>query len=116
MNGTSRTNTGFDPGDGGLDRELIRLFDEADPPSHPDAFVSAMLVKVEAARHARLMRRCIGVAVLMLAGALVAPYMAHTTLRAANWVVEKLPEAVLAIASCACAALLAWRTALRQLR
>jgi hypothetical protein len=115
MNGTSRTNTNFEPDDDGLDPELIQLFDAADAPSHPQAFVSTIWAKLKAAQRVRLIRRCIGVAIMMLAGALLAPYAARATLTVADWIASQLPAAVLAIASCTCAALIAWRTARRQL-
>jgi hypothetical protein len=115
MNGTSRTNTNFEPGDDGLEPDLMRLFDEAAAPAQPEAFVNAMWTKLAAARRARLIRRCTRVATPMVLAALLAPYVAQATVAITGWIAEQLPAAVLVIASCACATLIAWRTAHRQL-
>jgi hypothetical protein len=115
MNGISRT--GQDPcgpDDGRLDPYLTRLFDEADAPAHADAFVRATLEKLARARRRRLIARCASVATLMLAGALLAPSVAQVTLIVTSWLAEQLPATVLALGSCACAALLAWRIARSQ--
>jgi len=114
MNGTSLGSPASRSGDG-LDPDLIQLFDAANAPPHAEAFVSAMLTKLAAARRARLIRRCISIAVVMVLGALLAPYVAQATVTTAGWVAERLSTAVLAIASCACATLIAWRTARRGL-
>ena len=113
MNGTSRPN--FEPDDGGLDPNLARLFDEAHTPLQPEPFVSATLMKLESLRRARFIRRCATVALVMIVGAFLAPYVADATLVLASWFAERLPDTVLALGSCACAALIAWRTTRRQL-
>lgn len=116
MNGTSRANSDFEPDDGGLDPNLAQLFDEADTPPQPEAFVNATLARLARARRARMIRRGATVGVLMLAGALVAPYVASATLYSASWLSERLPDTVLVLGACVCAALIAWRTASRELR
>lgn len=115
MNGTSRTNPNYEPDGGGLDPNLARLFDEAEAPPRPDAFVAATLARLESARRARLRHQCAAIAIVMIGGAFLAPYAANATLAAASWLSEQLPGTVLALGSCACAALIAWRTARRQL-
>jgi hypothetical protein len=114
VNGTSRT-PGFEPDDGELDPELTRLFDDAAPPLDAEAFVSITLAKLETARRTRLVRSCATVAVAMIIGAFLAPYVASATMGAASWLEDHLPDTVLALGSCACAALIAWRTARGQL-
>jgi hypothetical protein len=116
MNGPSRTTLGpDDPDDGGLDPNLTVMFDDADAPPHADAFVSATLAKLERSRRRSLLSRCAAALAVMLVGALLAPYVAQLTLVIASWITKQLPATTLAIASCACAALLAWRIARRQL-
>jgi len=115
MNGTSRTPPSDEPDDGGLDPNLLRLFDEAHTPPQPEPFVSATLRKLESDRRERFVRRCAGVVLLMIAGAFLAPYVASATLVLASWLAEQLPDTALALGSCACAALIAWRAARRQL-
>jgi hypothetical protein len=109
MNGTSRTNPEFDPDDGRLDPNLARLFDDAQAPPQAEAFVSEALARLESARRARLIRRYAALVVVMVAGAFLAPYAASASVAAASWLAERLPDTVLALGSCACAALLAWR-------
>ncbi len=115
MNGTSHRHPDFEPGGSGLDPRLIQLFEAADTPRDPEAFVGAMLEKLRTARRKRFFQRCLTIVIFMSVGALLAPFVAQATLIAASWLAERLPDTVLALASCVCAALLAWRIARRQL-
>ena len=116
MNGTARPGLGADEiEDGSLDPNLLSLFEEANASFHDEAFVSATLTRLARQRRRRLIGRCAATALVMLIGALVAPYVALATLTIASWLVEQLPPAGVALASCACATLLAWRIARRQL-
>ena len=116
MNGTPRTGHDRDESaDERLDPDLTRLFDEADAPSHADTFLRATLARLAEDRRRSFMTRCASVALMMAGGALLAPYVAQVTLTVTGWVAGQLPAAALALGSCACAVLLAWRVARRQL-
>jgi hypothetical protein len=103
--------------DAGLDPELLRLFDAAVPAPHEGAFVATTIARLERARRARLIRRFAGTAIVLIAAAIVAPYVAQLTLTATDWLLDHLPQTGVALASpigCVCAALIAWRIARRQ--
>jgi len=91
----------------GLDPDLLRLFDEASVDTHDEAFVAAMLGRLQRARRARLLMRLILTAAIIVVGALVAPYVAQATLTV-------MGSFALYPAGCACAALIAWRSARRR--
>ena len=107
---------GMSDGSEGLDPELTRMFDRAQPPLAEEAFVSATLLELRKARRAWLARRSAILAIALVLGACIAPYVAQATLLAAGWLSERLPAAELALISplgCVCAALIAWRVARR---
>ena len=111
MNGTSRVSSDSEPE--GLDPALLRLFDEAAAPREESPFVEAILLKLQAQRRAQLARRCIAVLVILLLGALAAPYAARATLLLASWFTTGLPASSLTLTSplpWAFAALIAWRS------
>ena len=104
--------------DAGLDPELLRLFDEAPTPApHEEAFVTTTIAGLERARRVRLVRRITGTAVILIAAAIIAPYVAQLTLTVMGWLLDHLPQTGVALISpigCVCAALIAWRIARRQ--
>lgn len=109
MNHMSRDER-FPSGRSGLDPELLQLFDDAPPVGTDDeAFVGVMLIKLRHARRRRLLTRLITTVAIIVAGALLAPYVAQATLIVAGWVTIYSPLA------CLCAALIAWRIARRKL-
>lgn len=91
--------------DDGLDSELLRLFDAASPPLEDTTFVAATVRRLEKARRARLIRRLIGTLIIMVAAAVIAPYVAQVTLTTLTSPIGT---------GCVCAALFAWRIARRQ--
>lgn len=101
----------------GLDPELLQLFDAASqhtPLTAPDEFIAATLMQMRLGARARLIRRCVALAVIMTLGAILAPFIAATTLDTLGWMADHLPVAGMALLAplgCACAALLAWRIA-----
>jgi len=103
----------------GLDPELLQLFDAASqqtPLTAPDEFVAATLQQMRLGARARLIRRCVAVAVILALGAILAPFIAATTLDAVSWMMDHLTVTEMTLLSplaCACAALLAWRIAHR---
>ena len=112
MNGLTRGPMGRD--DDGLDPELTGLFDDARQPLPAEAFVAAVLDNIRKARRRRLIFQVSGVAIVLAAGACVAPYAAEQTLRIAGWVAEDLPANTGEIALASplgwlCAALVTWR-------
>ena len=110
MNDISRDD-GLAHGPSGLDPELLELFDQAPSVGTADeAFVGAMLVKLHRARRRRLLARVFLTTMIIVLGALVAPYVAQATLTIADWVTLYYP------AGCACAVLIAWRIARRRFR
>jgi hypothetical protein len=105
--------------DEGLDPGLVRLFDAAGAvETHNEAaFVSELLVELEKARRARLLVRLVVTTIIVITGAILAPYVARTTLTVMEWLVASLPQTGMALASpvgCVCAALIAWRIAHRR--
>ncbi len=110
MNETSR-----DEEPAGLDPDLVRLFEEARSDefsgtraaARDEAFVTALLTRVHRARRRRLLVRSLAVALIMVSGAALAPHVAQATLT----VVGSLAFYPV---MCVCAALIAWRTALRS--
>jgi len=117
MNGFSRINPDEPRGDDGLDPHLLRLFDSVPPYENEGAFVATTIAGLERARRAQLIRRLIGIIIIMLVAAIIAPYVARLTLAAMDWFTGHLPQTGVALASpigCVCAALLAWRIARRQ--
>lgn len=111
MNDVSPENEGLDP-------ELLHLFDSATPvDTNDEAFVRVMLARIGAARRARWFLRLALTAIIVVVGAILAPYVAEATLTTVDWLVEHLPEAGMALVSpigCVCAALIAWRIARRR--
>jgi hypothetical protein len=100
--------------DEGLDPELLQLFDAAETPG--DAFVAAVLSRMQRTRRLRLTRQIAGLTAILTGGAFLAPYVARQTLLAAGWFTDELPATGMALLSpigCACAALLAWGIARR---
>jgi TRAP-type C4-dicarboxylate transport system permease small subunit len=104
--------------DEGLDPDLLQLFDEASTVNMNDAaFLSATLVRLKKARRARFYLRVVFTAIVMASAAVLAPYVAQATMTSMDWLVEHLPQTGMALASpigCACAALIAWRSARRR--
>lgn len=93
-----------------LDPELLQLFDESTSVnSHDEAFVAAMMVKLHPARRRGLLARLIVTTLIIVSGALLAPYIARATLTIAGWVTLYYPLAYV------CAPLIAWRIARRRL-
>ena len=105
MNDTSRDDGPFrEPA--GLDPELLQLFDQAPAVTTDDeVFLSVVLVKLRRARRRRLLARLITTTATIVSGALLAPYVARTTLIVADWMMLYYPV------GCACAALITWRIA-----
>lgn len=109
MNETSR-----DEGPAGLDPDLVRLFDEAPAhessgprvETHDEAFVTAVLTRLQRARRRRLLARSIPIALIIVLGAVLAPHVAKATLTV-------MGSPAIYPLGCLCAALIAWRTALR---
>jgi hypothetical protein len=106
--------------DEGLDPELIQLFDAAKAPAAAgapitaDAFVASVLLSMQRTRRLRLIRQIAGLAIILICGAFLAPYVAQQTLLVADWFTTQLPATGMALASpigCVCAALIAWRIA-----
>jgi hypothetical protein len=65
-------------------------------------------------RHGAVSRRLAGLAIILIASAFLAPYVAQQTLLVADWFTNQLPAtgtALLSPIGCVCAALLAWRIA-----
>lgn len=109
MNDISRD--GLAHGAPGLDPELLELFDQAPSVGTDDeAFVRTLLVKLHRARRRRLLARVLLTTLIIVLGALIAPYAAQATLTIADWVTLYYPV------GCACAVLIAWRTARRRSR
>jgi membrane protein DedA with SNARE-associated domain len=103
--------------DEGLDPDLLQLFDAVPAVKNDEAFVSALLVGLEKARRTRFFLRMAVTASIVVGGAVLAPYVAQGTLTTMDWLVERLPETGMALASplgCGCAALIAWRIARRR--
>jgi hypothetical protein len=98
-----------------IDPGLLQLFDEAaSVETNSEAFVPATMARLEKLRRARLYWRWAVTAIIVVSGALLAPYVAEATLTSMDWLVEHLPETGAALASpigCVCAALIAWRIA-----
>lgn len=122
MNDISRMSQhdGHDPGDQqGFDPQLLRLFDAASqqtPLPASEQFVAAAMLQIRRAARARLRRRCALVVAIMTGGALLAPFIAETTLNAVDWIAAHLAAVGMTLVSplgCLGAALLAWRVARR---
>ena len=95
---------------GGLDPELLQLFDLAPAGgSSAEAFIAAVMVRLRGARRRRLLARSSVTMLIIVSGALLAPYVAQVTLEIASRVTLYYPVA------CVCAALIAWRIARRPL-
>jgi peptidoglycan/LPS O-acetylase OafA/YrhL len=101
--------------DEGLDPELLQLFDSAKTPAGAaDAFAASVLVRMQQTRRLRLIRQLAGLAIMLIAGAFLAPYVAQQTLFVADWFTEELPATGIALVSPIggiCATFLAWRIA-----
>jgi hypothetical protein len=101
--------------DEGLDPELIQLFDTTKTQAAAqDAFVASVLLSMQRTRRLRLIRQIAGLAIILIASAFLAPYVAQQTLFVADWFTNQLPATGVALVSpigCVCAALLAWRIA-----
>jgi hypothetical protein len=99
--------------DDGLDPELTQLFDSAAAPQPAGGavFVSSLLLKMQHTRRLRLVRQVVGVTVVMVISAFLAPYVAQQTLRVASWLAEPLPATdVTVVSAIGCIlALIAWR-------
>lgn len=122
MNDTSHTSPHSEPAGpeglaSGLDADLAQLFDrQAHMSLDADAFVSTTLLKIQRFQRARLLRRSLTLALIMVLSAFAAPYIAQATLIAADWVAERWPAAgvtFIAPAVSLSAALVAWRLAHR---
>jgi hypothetical protein len=112
MNGLTRGPTG--PDDDRLDPELAGLFEGACQPLAAETFVVTVFENMRKARRRRLISQVSGMAIVLAAGACVAPYAAEQTLRIAGWVAEGLPANTGEIALASplgwlCAALVTWR-------
>jgi hypothetical protein len=101
--------------DEGLDPELLQLFDSAKTPAAAGApFVASVLLSMQRTRRLRLIRQSVGLAIILVSGAFLAPYVAEQTLLVADWFTNQLPATGMALVSpigSVCAALLAWRIA-----
>ena len=99
----------------GIDPDLLQRFDEAlahgssGPPidTHDEAFVGAVLARLNRARRARLLARSVFTGVIIVLGAFLAPYVAQATLTV-------MGSVALYPVGCGCAALIAWRSARRR--
>lgn len=108
MNDISRDGGPAD-GPSGLDPELLQLFEQAPTAgTNDEAFVRAILVQVHRARRGRLLAQGLATAMIIVSGALLAPYVAQATLTIADSMTLYYPVA------CVCAVLIAWRIARRR--
>ena len=100
----------------GPDPELLQLFDEArahgsaglPAGAHDEAFVAAIMAKVRGARRRRVVARASVTVLIVVLGAILAPYVAQATVAITGGVLLYYQM------GCACAALIAWRIARRR--
>lgn len=116
-----------DDGEEGLDPGLMQLFDAAKrdalmaphkraplaapAPASGDAFVAAVVLRMQQTRRLRLIRQITGLALILVLTALLAPYVATQTFLIADWFTNQLPATGMALLSsigCLCGALFAW--------
>ena len=116
MNG-KRTDFGDDHGDERFDPDLAALFDAAhETPLDADAFTRGVLGELQRARRRRLLRRILGTALALTAGAFAAPFVGERTFAVVGWLAQNASATGFVLASpmaCALAALITWRIARR---
>lgn len=116
MNG-KRTDFGDDHGDERFDPELAALFDAAHETTlDGDAFTRGVLGKLQRTRRRRFLRRFLGTALALTAGAFAAPFVGALTFAAVERLAQNVSATGFALVSpvaCALAALMTWRIARR---
>ena len=100
-----------------FDPELAALFAEAhDAPLDGNVFTAGVLRELQGERRRRLLRRILGTALALTAGAFAAPFVGALTFTAVDWLAQNVGSTGFVLASpsaCALAAFMTWRIARR---